>query len=69
MKASFQFEKKSERESRSVTSDSPRHHGLYSPRNSPGQNTGVVAVPFSRGSFQSRDGTQVSHVAGRFFTN
>ena len=27
-----------------------------------------VAVPFSRGSSQSRDRTQVSHIAGRFFT-
>ena len=28
-----------------------------------------VAVPFSRGSSQSRDWTQVSRVAGRFFTS
>ena len=28
-----------------------------------------VAVPFSRGSAQPRDQTQVSHVAGRFFTS
>ena len=27
-----------------------------------------VAVPFSRGSPQPRDQTQVSHIAGRFFT-
>ena len=27
-----------------------------------------VAVPFSRGSSQPRDQTQVSHIAGRFFT-
>ena len=27
-----------------------------------------VAVPFSRGSSQPRDWTQVSHIAGRFFT-
>ena len=27
-----------------------------------------VAVPFSRGSSQSRDPTQVSHISGRFFT-
>ena len=27
-----------------------------------------VAVPFSNGSFQPRDQTQVSHIAGRFFT-
>ena len=28
-----------------------------------------VAFPFSRGSSQPRDHTQVSHIAGRFFTN
>ena len=28
-----------------------------------------VAFPFSRGSFQPRDRTQVSHIAGRFFTS
>ena len=28
-----------------------------------------VAIPFSRGSFQSKDWTQVSHIAGRFFTS
>ena len=27
-----------------------------------------VAMPSSRGSFQPRDQTQVSHIAGRFFT-
>ena len=27
-----------------------------------------IAVPFSRGSSQPRDGTQVSFIAGRFFT-
>ena len=27
-----------------------------------------VAVPFSKGSSQPRDQTQVSHIAGRFFT-
>ena len=37
--------------------------------NSPGKNTGVgVAIPFSRGSFQPRDQTQVSCIAGRFFS-
>ena len=56
-------------ESRSVMSSSLRSHGLYSPWNSPGWNTGVVAFPFSRGSSQPRDQTQVSHTAGRFFTN
>ena len=28
-----------------------------------------VAVPFSRGSTPLRDQTQVSHIAGRFFTS
>ena len=36
--------------------------------NSPGKNTGVVAMPSSRGSFQPRDWTQVSCIAGGFFT-
>ena len=34
---------------------------------SPGKNTGV-AISFSRGSFLPRDWTQVSYIAGRFFT-
>ena len=42
---------------------------IYSPWSSPGQNTEWVAFPFSRGSSQSRDQTQVSHIAGRFFTS
>ena len=46
-------------ESRSVMSDSLWPQGLYSPWNSPGQNTGVgrVAFPFSRGSSQPRSPT------------
>ena len=65
MYALISFESKSE--SRSVVSHSLRPHGLYSPWNSPGQNTG--AFLFSRGFSQPRDRTQVSHIAGRFFTN
>ena len=42
-------------------------HGLYSPWNSPDQNTGVGS--FSRGSSQPRDQTQVSRITGRFFTS
>ena len=30
---------------------------------------GWVAFPFSRGASQPRDGTQVSHIAGGFFTS
>ena len=36
-------------ESRSVTSDSLRPHGLYSPWNSPGQNTGVGSLSLLQG--------------------
>ena len=59
-----------ESESCSIVSNSLWPHGLYGPWNSPGQNTEVgVAFPFSRGSSQPRDQTQVSHIAGRFFTS
>ena len=54
------IEQKHESESCSVMSDSLRLHGLYSPWNSPDQNTGVGSFPFSRGSSQPRDWTQVS---------
>ena len=40
-----------------------------SPRNSPGQDTGVSSLPFSRGSSQPRDRTQVSRIANGFFTS
>ena len=56
-----------ESESHSVLSNSLWPDGLYSPWNSPGQNTG--AYPFSRGSSRPRDQTQVSHIASRFFTS
>ena len=58
--------------SRSVMSDSLWPHGLY-----PGSSVrgilqaGIlewVSIPFSRGSFQHRDGTSVSCTAGRFLT-
>ena len=60
----------SESESRSVMSDSLRLHELYTVH-------GIlqarilewVAFPFSRGSSQPRDWTQVSHIAGGFFTS
>ena len=58
-----------ERESHSMKSYSLQPHGLYSPWNSPGQNNEWIAFPFSRGSSQPRDRTQVSHIAGRFFTS
>ena len=40
-------------------SDSLRPHGLYSPWNSPGQNTGVGSFSLLQGSSQPRDWTQV----------
>ena len=56
---------KSESESCSVVSNCLRPHGLYSPWNSPGQNTGVGSHSLLQGIFP----TQVSHIAGRFFTS
>ena len=57
-------------ESCSAVSYSLRPHGLYSsPWNSPGQNTGVGSLPFSRGPSRPSDRTQVSHIAGGFFTS
>ena len=53
----------------SAMSDSLRAHGWYSPWNSPGQNTEVVAFSFSRGSSKPRDQTQDSHISGSFFTS
>ena len=47
-----------------VVSDSLWPHGLSS-----GQNTVVGSLCFSRGSSQPRDQTQVSHIAGGFFTS
>ena len=40
---------------------------LLRPWDSPGKNTGVGAISFSRGSSRPRDWTQVSHTAGRRF--
>ena len=59
----------SENESYSVVSDSLRPHALYSPWNSPDQNTGVSSFPFSRGSTQPKDQAQVSCIADSFFTS
>ena len=41
-------------ESRSVVSDSLWPHGLYSPWNSPGQNTGVGSLSLLQGIFQTQ---------------
>ena len=44
----------SESESRSVVSDSLRPYGLYSPWNSPGQNTGVGSLSLLQGIFPTQ---------------
>ena len=44
----------SETESRSVVSDSLQLHGLYSPWNSPGQDTGVGSLPLLQGIFPTQ---------------
>ena len=54
--------------SHSVVSDSLRSHGLYSPWNSPGQNTGVGSPSLLQGISRPRDWIQVSRTAGRFLT-
>ena len=51
--------------SHSILSDSLRPHVLYSPWNSPGQNTGVGRLSLLQEIFP----TQVSCIAGRFFTS
>ena len=43
-----------ESESRSVMSDSLRSHELYSPWNSPGQNTGVGSLSLLQGIFPTQ---------------
>ena len=48
----------------SVMSDSLWSHGVYSPRNSLGKNTGVGIF---QGILPTGDQTQVSHIAGGFF--
>ena len=60
---------KSESEICSVISNSLWLHGLYNPRNSPGQNTGVGSLSLLQGSSQLRNRTGVSCIAGGFLTN
>ena len=55
-----------------VSSESDSHsvvrpHGLYSPWNSPGQNTGVGSLSLLQGIFPTQDRTQVSCIVARFF--
>ena len=49
-------------------SGSLRSHGLYSPWNSPGQNTEVDSLSLLQGIFPTEGLNQVSRIAGRFFT-
>ena len=60
---------KSECESHSVVSDSLQPHGLHSPGILQARILERVAFPFSTGSSQPRDQTQVSRIAGKFFTS
>ena len=57
----------SESESCSVMSDSC--DPMDCPWNSLGQNTGVRSLSFLQGIFPTQDQTQVSHIAGGFFTS
>ena len=52
----------------SAVSDSLWPHGLHSPWNSPGQNTGV-GISLLQGISPIWDWTQGTHIAGRFFTS
>ena len=45
----------SQSESRSVMSDSSQPHGVYSPWNSPGQNTGVGSLSLLQGIFPTQE--------------
>ena len=47
----------------------PHELYVYSPWNSPDQNTGVGSLSLLQGSSQHRDQTQVSHIAGEFLTS
>ena len=44
-------------------------HGLYSPWNSPGQNTGVGSLSLLQGIFSTQGSNQASRIAGGFFTS
>ena len=60
----IQYNIKCENESHLVVSDSLQPHGLL-----PVRILEWIAIPFFRGASQPRDWTQVSHIAGRFFTS
>ena len=62
---SFSWVSEKRSEGRSGVSSSLQPHELYSPWNSPGHNTGVGSLSLLQGIFS----TQVSRVAGGFFTS
>ena len=64
---SYNHSKVCESHSHLVMSDSLPPHGLYSHGILQARILEWVAFPFSRGSSQPRDRTQISHIAGRFF--
>ena len=53
--SSRKYGKESESESHSVVSNSLQPHGLYSPWNSPGQNTGVGSLSLLQGIFPTQE--------------
>ena len=53
----------------SVMSNSLQPPGLYSPWNSPGQNTEVGSCFLLQGIFPAQESTYVSHISGTFFTS
>ena len=60
---------KKKSESLSVMSDSLWPHGLYSPWDSPGQNTGVGSLSFLQGIFPTQGLNPASCMAVEFFTS
>ena len=62
-------EREHESEHRSIVSDYLRPHDYVVHGILQARILEWVAVPSSRGSFQPRDWTQVSHIAGGFFTS
>ena len=56
-------------ESRSVLSNRLRTHGLYSPWDSPGQNTRVGSLSLLQGIFPTQGSNPGIHIAGGFFTS
>ena len=56
-------------ESRLVESDSLQPHGLYSPWNSAGQNTGVGSLSLLQGILPNQELNRVSCIAGGFFAS